>query len=1436
MVRKIISYSVNNPLYVFLGIVLLTGWGIWSLFRIPLDAVPDITNNQAQIVTFSPALSADEVEYFITAPIERKLANLPGVNELRSITRYGLSVITVVFEENRDIYTCRQLIAEQLNILSDEIPLEYGKPELMPITTGLGEIFQYVLVIDPKYENAYSLYDLRTIQDWIVKKQLAGIPGVIEISSLGGFVKQYEIAYHPEKLSQHEITIDDIRTAILANNANVGSGYLSFGSNAVYVKTDGLLKNEQQIKDVPVALKNNIPIQIKHVADVRPGHALRYGACTMDGKGEVVGGIVLMLKDESSSKVLKNIHERIKKIESTLPPGITIYPFLDRSHLIQRTITTVIKNLTEGALIVVLILLLFLGSYKAALITASVIPLSMLFAFGMMNVFGVSANLMSLGAIDFGILVDGAVIIVEGVMHHFNIRNSSLSMANFNIKKQEIATISSSIYSKAFFGILIILLVLLPVLSFEGVEGKMFQPMILTLSFALIGSLILSMTYVPVVCTLFLHPDDKHLKFSNIFQKKIESLYSLLLEKSFSRGKIIIFIAFLSFVASIFILVNRGAEFVPNLEEGNLALQVLIEPGSSLESMIATTTKIESVLLNNFQEVKHVISKIGSSEVPTDPMAIEEADIMIILHSKSSWKHRDKNELVSAMKSLLSESFPHIQMEFSQPIQLRFNELLSGNKSDISIKILGEDRDVLNSISKQVFSFAKNVKGAADVRIEINTGLPYRIYEINRPFAAISGVRVSDINTALQSFRAGIEVGQFYENEKRFSIVIRSADTTNNASVHFIPIKTAYGNLPFYHFVKIRDQNGTRQISRERGMRKVEIGINIRGRDVKSVVNEIENYVKNNVELPPGVLIDYGGQFENLQRAVNKLELILPIVILIILFLLYIAFNDISIAFLIFSVVPLATIGGVFALLLRNMPFSISASIGFIALFGIAVLNGVVLMSVIQRELRNNPGENIYKVVLKACMQRVRPVLLTGMVAAFGFLPMALSTSAGAEVQRPLASVVFGGLITATILTLFVLPNTFLVLKTIRKFIKHKSFLFTVILSILSGNFSLNAQPEQLEISLHEAIEIGMTNNLSIKNSLIQTEISRLAKLTAIDPGPTTISYTYGQINFINNDYNFETFQNLNSITRQIANYKRAKVEYEYTKNNQLLARKILRRDIINTWTNLLFANWIMNIYKLEYENAINLKQQINSLKSNQALKPINILLIENQLKEISIRYQTAKNNVSRYQSDLRKILSLPADIEVIPKDTIFNHQHEFEALLLSDLFTKEIELKEMLAYRDMKIMEQIFFPDIQIGYFNQSLEKERGFRGVYIGIQIPLVAHSAIARIKQSKLMYLIEKNNAIQRKIELSNDLKFLIDSFERLSKEIEDYSKNQLNYSIKLKQTALSEFINGSISSFEYVQAISQMINTEVTYLQVLLQYYLLINEINFLCDEN
>ncbi|MDQ1165371.1 efflux RND transporter permease subunit [Flavobacterium sp. SORGH_AS_0622] len=1033
MLDKIIQFSIRNKFVILLFTLVLIAWGSYSLKNLPLDALPDVTNNQVQIITTAPTLASQEVEQLITYPLERAVKTVPDIIELRSISRFGLSVVTVVFEDDVDIYWAREQIFQRLKQAEENIPDYVDSPELAPISTGLGEIYQYDVYAKKGYENKYSAVELRTIQDWIIIPQLQGVRGVAEVSAWGGKLKQYEIAVNPNMLNSLGVTITEIFEALEKNNQNTGGAYIEKDQYTYFIRGVGMAKGVKDLENVVVKNRNGSPVLVRNVAQVREGVALRYGASTKDGKGEIVSGLVLMLKGENSSAVVNRIHDKMAQINESLPEGVVAEAFIDRGKLVDNSIKTVAKNLLEGALIVIFVLILFLGNLRAGLIVASVIPLAMLFAVILMNAFGVSGNLMSLGAIDFGIIVDGAVIIVEATMHHLQKIKNKKELTQEEMD-DEVYNSASKIRNSAAFGEIIILIVYLPILALIGTEGKMFKPMAMTVSFAIIGAFILSLTYIPMMSALFLSKKTEHKSnFSDRMIAWLENRYTPLLNKALKFKRVVLTTALALFALAFIIFQNMGGEFIPTIEEGDLAINATIMTGSSLTQMVETATKYEQLLKARFPEIKTIVTKIGSGEIPTDPMPIESGDLIIVLKDKKEWrsKYRNWEELANAMKEEM-EVIPGANIEISQPIQMRFNELMTGSRSDIAIKIFGDDLEILDAKAAELISKIKSIEGIGDLKADKVTGLPQITVKYDYDKIALYGLNISDINQIIRSSFAGESAGKIYDESKRFDVVVRM-DENNRADITdvsnlFIPLPNGQ-QVPLSQVASVEYEQGPVQVIREDGKRRITVGLNVRGRDIKSVVEEIQAKLDKNFKLPVGYYVTYGGQFENLIEATQRLSVALPIALGLILVLLYFTFKSIKQALLIFTAIPLSAIGGVFALSLRGMPFSISAGIGFIALFGIAVLNGIVLISYFNQLKSEGILDPLQRVFI-GTKTRLRPVLMTAAVASLGFLPMALSTSGGAEVQKPLATVVIGGLFSATILTLIVLPILYLMLES----------------------------------------------------------------------------------------------------------------------------------------------------------------------------------------------------------------------------------------------------------------------------------------------------------------------------------------------------------------------------------------------------------------------
>lgn len=1054
MFQKLITYSIRHKLVIGVLSIALAIWGVWSLVHLPFDSTPDITDNQVQVITQAPSLGAQEVEQYVTTPVEMALANIPRIQERRSISRSGLSVITLVFDDAADIYWARSQVSQVVEQLEKELP-KNTETEMGPIATGLGEIYHYTIRAKEGYEHKYSLTQLRTMQDWIVRKQLSGTPGVAEVSGWGGYVKQYEVAINTDQLNASGVSVSEVFEALQRNNANTGGSYIEQNSNQYYIRGIGVVKNLEDVANITVKTVDGTPVKVGDVAKVQVGHATRFGAVTRNGEGEVVAGIAIMLKGENFQEVIKNVKERISQIQKSLPEGVVIEPFIDRTNLVDRVEGTIARNLIEGGLIVIFVLVIFLGNWRAGLVVASVIPLSMLFAFGMMKTFGIDGNLMSLGAIDFGMIVDSAVIIVEAVVTHINtghfsqpeVRAAYLAQCQnggaatpFALTQkqmdEEVHFSASRIRQSAAFGEIIIMIVYIPLMTLVGIEGKMFRPMALTVFFAILGAFILSLTYVPMASSLMLSRKVHTRKtFSDRVIEKLQAWYRPVLDWVLARNKDVITGAVALFCVSVVGFKFLGGEFIPSLEEGDFAVEMSMSQGTSLSQMVESCTKAEKLLKKEYPEIKQVVSRIGSAEIPTDPMPVERADIMIALKPKAEWTSaKTTPELMEKMEETLS-AIPGLEAEISQPIQMRNNELLTGIKQDVAIKIFGEDLDVLTQQAGKVKKMIENVPGVSGIFVEEVAGLPQIQVKFNHEKMAAYGVSVDDISEILETTFAGAVAGSLYEGDKKFDIVLRMDPSQRNVETLeqlSIPLKDGT-NIPLSQVADIDYSPAPAQVSHEDGARRIYVGFNVKGRDVQSTVEDIQEILDEKLKLPDGYYYNYGGEFENLQSATNRLMVVIPIALVIILLLLYATVKNVRESLFVFSAIPLAAIGGVWALWLRGMPFSISAGVGFIALFGVAVLNGIVLigqMNQMQREektadkLSASSGvtELIHHRIIESCMVRLRPVLMTALVASMGFLPMALSQGDGAEVQRPLATVVIGGLITSTLLTLLVLP------------------------------------------------------------------------------------------------------------------------------------------------------------------------------------------------------------------------------------------------------------------------------------------------------------------------------------------------------------------------------------------------------------------------------
>jgi heavy metal efflux system protein len=1118
MLHHIIAFSIRQKLIIGLFMIGWIAWGLFELSRLPIDAVPDITNNQVQIITVSPGLSAPDMERLVTFPVEQSCSNISGLVELRSFSRFGLSVITVVFNDETDVYWARQQIAERIQIVQAELPSGLPTPYMAPVTTGLGEIYQYVVRPAPGYEHVYTPQELRTIQDWQVRRALLRTEGVADVSSFGGLLKQYVVSVSPDKLKSYSLSIDDVFLALEQNNGNTGGAYIEKGPSVLFIRSEGLVKSLDDIRRIPLRIaENGTPLLLETVAEVHTDNALRYGAMCFNDQGEVAGAVVMMLKGENSSDVIARVKQRISEIQKQLPEGVIIEAFLDRTKMVNHAIGTVEENLAMAGLIVVFVLVFFFGSMRAGLLVASVIPLSMLFAVILMNKLGVSGNLMSLGAIDFGLIVDGAVIIVEAILHAIavNPRWKGQKLLTHAQMDEEVERSAGKMMNSAVFGQLIIFVVYLPILYLQGIEGKMFRPMAQTVAFAIAGAFILSLTYIPMMSALVLSKKISHTPtLSDRFMGFLQKHYRKLLDKVLNWKKSIIVSSLLIFGISIVILMQLGGEFIPELEEGDFAVETRVLTGSNLNTTIAATQQASTLLLQQFPEIEKIVTKIGSGEIPTDPMPIEAADMMIILKDKSEWTSASGfDELAEKMGDAVSV-IPGITTGFQYPVQMRFNELMTGARQDVVCKIFGENLDTLSAFADKLAGIAGGVEGAVELYVEKVNGMPQLIVLPNREQLARYGVSIAELNRAINMSFAGAFAGKVYEDEKRFDLVVRLAGGARSSvsDIANLAIATNGGQkVPLYMLAEIKEISGPNQIQRENAHRRIVVGFNVRGRDVETIVHELEQKVGEQLNLPAGYTITYGGAFQNLQDAKQRLSVSIPIALLLILLLLYFTFRNMALTILVFTAIPMSAIGGILSLWLRDMPFSISAGVGFIALFGIAVLDSIVLIAKFT-ELRQNGDMSINDIVREGTHVRLRPVMIAAIVPALGFLPMALSTGAGAEVQRPLATVVIGGLVSSTLLTLVLLPILYTLIYSKIK-IKKPIAAASIALLLLAGG-----QSRSQSLTLQTCLQSGEEHYPLLMAAREKAKAAEALSGSGWNIPFTDIGFEHGNINSFQTD------------------------------------------------------------------------------------------------------------------------------------------------------------------------------------------------------------------------------------------------------------------------------------------------------------------------------
>ncbi|UOG74791.1 CusA/CzcA family heavy metal efflux RND transporter [Hymenobacter tibetensis] len=1462
MFDRLIYFSIHNKLIIGLLTLTLVVWGSYSLMRLPIDAVPDITTNQVVVYTVAPSLAATDIERLVSFPVEQSVATIPGREQVRSFSRFGLSVVTIVFADDVDVYWARQQVAERLREAESQIPAGIGRPELAPVSTGLGEIYQYVVRVKPGYKDKYSASDLRTLQDWIVRRQLLGTPGVAEVSSFGGHLKQYEVALDPERLRSLNVTVEEVYQAVARNNQNTGGAYLDRNPTAYFIRTEGLVGSPADIGNIVVrSTSNGLPILVRDVAQVGLGSAVRYGALTRNDEGEVTGGLVLMLKGANANEVIKAVKERMVSIQKSLPAGVVVEPFLDRSTLVNRAIATVSRNLAEGALIVVFVLVLFLGNWRAGLVVASVIPLAMLFAISMMRLFGVTGNLMSLGAIDFGLIVDGAVIIVEAIVHRLALHKLATDADKLatDAMDEETYQAASRIRSSAAFGEIIILIVYLPLLALGGIEGKMFRPMAETVAFAILGAFILSLTYVPMMSALALsRKADTGPNFSDRMMTFFQRLYEPVLGWALRARAVVLLAAVALLVGAGLLFRTLGGEFIPQLWEGDFAVESRTLTGSSLSYTVEKAQQAAGILKRQFPEVKQVVTKIGSAEIPTDPMPVESADLIVVMQDKAEWTSAESHEEMAAKMAKAVSVIPGMSFSFQQPIQMRFNELISGAKQDVVVKIYGEDLDLLADYAQRAGRLARRVAGAEDVYVERVTGLTQIVVDLNRNRLAQFGLNIDDVNRTVQTAFAGQTAGQVFEQERRFDLVLRLRQDlrTDINSVRRLFIAAPGGQqVPLEQVATVELREGPNQIQRDDAKRYITVAFNVRGRDVETVVHELQNTIGQHLKLAPGYYATYGGQFENLRQATERLSIAVPVALLLILVLLYFTFRSVSEALLIFTAIPLSAIGGVVALWLRDMPFSISAGVGFIALFGVAVLNGIVLLGQFN-QLKADGVTDLLERIKQGTEARLRPVLMTATVASLGFLPMALATSAGAEVQRPLATVVIGGLVSATVLTLLVLPVLYYLLENRKQHRTPKPVPTRVatlgasaLLAVLAGA----SQAQQIPgLSAGQAVQQALQANGTVQAAERALEAQRAVRRAAYDVGRTTIQAGYGQVNSPLRD-------NVFSVSQSVAlpSYYRSQAQLAETQivNRELQlaqAQAELRRQVRLSYQAALHARHRLRILRSQdsvYTEFLRAAQLRFKTGETARIEPATALIqqgeTQNQLSQARADYRIAERQLQALLQSAQPVGIADSTLLPLPLATPAADTAALAATPEGRV------LQQQLAERqaETKLEQARGLPDVVLGYTNQSLRgtyTESGtprtygpsdrFHSVHAGIAVPILRGPQRARVQAARLQEQTASVSYQRYRAEIAARLDELQIRRTEQQRQLAFFEQVGLPQATVITRLAIRAYKAGEATYSDYLLNLERAQRVRTDHLDLVLQHNQTVVELEYLLGEN
>ncbi|MGL4347695.1 MAG: CusA/CzcA family heavy metal efflux RND transporter, partial [Chitinophagaceae bacterium] len=1372
-----------------------------------------------------------------TYPVEIAMQNIQGLTNMRSISQFALSLITLEFEDNVDIYFVRNQILERLQHI--DIDPSFGKPEMLPITTGLGEIYQYVIKPKNPEDTSWTPMELRTVQDWIVKKKLLGTKGIVEISSFGGYKKQYHVSVDPMQLKANNVNLQEVYNAVSQSNINTGASYMEKEGRNYFIRGIGLLQEPKDLENVVIKMNGNVPVLVKNIGEVKEGYAIRYGAMTQNGK-EAVGGIVMMLKGANTYDALQNVKERLEAIQPILPQGLVIEPFLDRQELINSTIQTVTKNLIEGGLIVIFILVLLLGHWQAGIIVASVIPLSMLFAICMMVLFGVSGNLMSLGAIDFGLIVDGAVIIVENVVRILNKRL-------YKNKNEAVFVGASKMVQSSIFGQIVILVVYFPLLTLSGIEGKMFHPMVITVMFALLGALMLSLTFVPMMSSLLLKSEKQHKEnFSDKLIKFLTNLYVPVLKVVLYKKKLMLGIAIAFLILAFYLFQRMGGEFIPQLDEGDYALAVKMPPGTSLTEMINVSHIVSQKIKNAFpDEVKGCIGKIGTSEIPTDPMSIEEEDMVISMYPKEQWKKaKTRQEFESQLEEVCS-FIPGVFFSLQQPINMRFNELMTGAKSDVIIRVSGNDLEKLAKIGNEILNIVEKIPGAKDVVMAKAEGLPQLYITFNREALSRYGLTMREVNNILQMALAGKYATTYLKENQRFDILVKLDKQVKNSftEIENIQVLTPIGAIvPLKELATIEFQKGPMAVFRTKGIRNVNVSLNIRDRDVATVVEEVQKDIKKKIKLPSGYEIAYGGQFENLKNASDRLMIVVPLSLGIILLLLYLSFHSLKDMFIISTAIPFAAIGGVFSLWIRDMPFSISAGVGFIALFGVAVLNGIVLIAYFN-ELKNNYPTHLSlnTRIIKGVTGRFRAVLMTAMVASMGFIPMAFGSGAGSEVQRPLATVVIGGLISSTMLTLLMLPAIYKIVYSIKRKkipLSKCMILFLVVgLYICCSTHHLYAQDTTSKRG--KIIAWAIKNNPTIKEYELKKKQAKVMKNTTFNlPNPVANAEFYNKKKLAADNFSniiFSLDETIEFPTTYIYRGKMLNTQYDIATTNLEIIQKLIAKKTEQFYNEYLFA--IAKRKSLHrYDSFFYALQKISVAEYQAgAINELSKLNLSAKQQQIYTKHQVAILEEERTKKNLKNfIIDTIGFIDtIVQSDSLYALKIDFSpdqnpSMLFVELSNKNILLRK----RETQYILNQQFPNISVGVrTDPTIIPKNTLFGFTAGITIPIFLWNNMAQVKAADLAYKAEIKRSEQMKLNIKMWNENLYVSFENVKSELKYYKENVVPQIHRMNHMANMSYLQGGITILEYLFTVSQTIDMELNYYDILKRYNNIVAEITY-----